>query len=48
LQYSGGIRFLGVFRPGAVSIGGLLAVMVSAAVLGVRLAATVRTLPLSS
>jgi hypothetical protein len=37
----GGIRFLGVFRPGAASIGGAVAIMVSTAVLGLRLAASV-------
>lgn len=35
-----GIRFLGVFRPGVASVGGLLAVMGSAAALALRLAAT--------
>ncbi len=36
-----GIRFLGVFRPGAASVGGLLALVASAAALGIRLAASV-------
>ena len=36
-----GMRFLGVFRPGAASVGGLIAVMGSAAALGLRLATTV-------
>ena len=36
-----GIRFLGMFRPGAASIGGLLAIAGSAAALALRLAASV-------
>ena len=48
IEDSGGIRFLGIFRPGAASVSGLLAVMVSAAVLGVRLAASVQSLQPSS
>lgn len=46
IEDSGGIRFLGVFRPGATSVGGLLAVAVSASVLGLRLAVGVRDLTL--
>ena len=41
IEDDGGLRFLGVFRPGAASVGGIVAVMVSATALGVRLAATV-------
>ena len=38
---SAGIRFLGVFRPGAVSVGSFLVAMASSAALGVRLAVDV-------
>jgi hypothetical protein len=41
IENGAGIRFLNVFKPGAASIGGLLAVTASAVALGVRLAATV-------
>ena len=47
MEDDGGIRFLGVFRPGAASVGGLLAVVVSAVVFGVRLASTVSNAQLS-
>ena len=48
IEDSGGIRFLGMFRPGAASVGGLLAIMASAAVLGLRLATSVYGASLSS
>ena len=47
MEDDGSIRFLGVFRPGAASVGGLLAVVVSAVVFGVRLASTVSNAQLS-
>jgi hypothetical protein len=36
-----GIRFLGVLRPGSASVGGFIAIAVSAIALGIRLASTV-------
>ena len=48
IEDSGGIRFLGIFRPDAASISGLVAIAVSASVLGLRLAAGVRGLTLQS